>query len=445
MRITPNTSSTSRRSEPETLILGGGMTGLAAGWASGLPVYEAEAAPGGICSSYYVRPGSQERLHQPPGDGEADRFEVGGGHWIFGGDPAVLRFIGKLAPAKSYPRTSSVFFPEQNLYVPYPLQNHLGYLSKGVRTAALLEILTAPKSPFRTMQEWLAQAFGSTLTDSFFGPFHELYTAGLWKRIAPQDPYKSPVDVPLVIRGASEATPPVGYNTSYLYPQDGLNVLAQGMAKRCDVRYGKRVTRVEVRSKEVFFEDATAVRYESLLSTLPLNKMLDMTGLKPAEEPDPYTSVLVLNVGGVRGARCPKDHWLYLPGSRAGFHRVGFYSNVDVSFLPRSSQASNNRVSIYVERACPAGQKPSPDAVAEYSATTVRELQDWGFIKDVEVADPTWIDVAYTWSWPGSKWREAALRALSEQDIIMVGRNARWIFQGIADSIRDGLFVGASA
>jgi len=39
------------------LILGAGMTGLAAGYASGLPVYEAAEWPGGICSSYCVRPG----------------------------------------------------------------------------------------------------------------------------------------------------------------------------------------------------------------------------------------------------------------------------------------------------------------------------------------------------------------------------------------------------
>jgi hypothetical protein len=59
--------------ESPVAILGGGMTGLAAGWASGLPVYEAEEAPGGICSSYYIRPGTQERLHQPPPDDEAYR------------------------------------------------------------------------------------------------------------------------------------------------------------------------------------------------------------------------------------------------------------------------------------------------------------------------------------------------------------------------------------
>ena len=174
-------STTRETSETPIAILGGGMTGLAAGWASGLPVLEAEEAPGGICSSYYLRPGTQQRLPQPPPDGEAYRFEIGGGHWIFGGDPAVLRLIRTLAPTAAYERKSSVFFPDQNLYVPYPLQNHLGHLSKELRTRALVEILTTAKGKFRTMADWIVQSFGPTLTESFFGPFHELYTAGLWK------------------------------------------------------------------------------------------------------------------------------------------------------------------------------------------------------------------------------------------------------------------------
>jgi protoporphyrinogen oxidase len=343
-----------------------------------------------------------------------------------------------------YERKSSVFFPQQNLYVPYPLQNHLGYLDKDLRGKALVEILTSPKGRFRTMAEWMAQSFGATLTEAFFGPFHEFYTAGLWKRIAPQDPDKSPINTALVIRGAFEATPPIGYNASYLYPREGLNTLARRLAQGCDVRYGKRVARVDVPNKTVVFQDGSSVAYESLLSTLPLNKMVELTGLKIEEEPDPHTSVLVLNIGGVRGEQCPDDHWLYLPGSRSGFFRVGFYSNVDVSFLPRSARASHDRVSIYVERAYVGGQRPTPEVIREYSGAAVRELQQWGFLGHAEVVDPIWIDVAYTWSWPGSKWRATALKVLEGQDIQMVGRYARWIFQGIADSIRDGLYVGAA-
>ncbi len=421
------------------------MTGLAAGWASGSPVYEADKAPGGICSSYYVRPGSRERLRQPPENGEAYRFEIGGGHWIWGADPAVLRFMRQLAAVNRYPRRSSVFFPDCNLYVPFPLQNNLRYLSEAVRVKVLTEVLTPPTSEPRTMAEWLSQTFGQTLTEMFFGPFHEVYTAGLWKEIAPQDGFKSPIDRTLVIRGALEAIPPAGYNTTFIYPRQGLNALAQQMADRCDMHYGKRVVRIDLEGKEVFLADGSTACYNLLISTLPLNKMLEMTGVRLKEDSDPYTSVFVLNIGATRGPRCPEDHWIYVPRSKAGFHRVGFYSNVDSAFLPTSSQAVRDRVSIYVEKAYPGGQRPSPEEVAACSDTTVKELCEWGFVASAEVVDPTWIDVAYTWSWPGSNWRVTALKALEERDVIMVGRYGRWVCQGIADSIRDGFFVGAAA
>jgi len=41
--------------------------------------------------------------------------------------------------------------------------------------------------------------------------------------------------------------------------------------------------------------------------------------------------------------------------------------------------------------------------------------------------------------WPGSTWRKKAISALQEAGIEAIGRYARWHFQGIADSIRDGL------
>jgi len=158
--------------------------------------------------------------------------------------------------------------------------------------------------------------------------------------------------------------------------------------------------------------------------------------------PDPYTSVLVLNIGAKRGNQCPDDHWLYHPTSVSGFHRVGFYSNVDASFLPTSSRKKLERVSIYVERAYPGGKEPSEQEKISSAETVVKELQQWKFITDVEVIDPTWIDVAYTWQYPGSNWQEQAIRALAEHGIYQIGRYGRWKFQGIADSIKEGLFWG---
>src|SRR5208282_195224 len=62
------------------LILGGGVTGLAAGVASAFPIFEATEVPGGICSSYYMRPGDHQRLMRAPAGADAYRFEIGGGH-----------------------------------------------------------------------------------------------------------------------------------------------------------------------------------------------------------------------------------------------------------------------------------------------------------------------------------------------------------------------------
>jgi protoporphyrinogen oxidase len=427
------------------MVLGAGVTGLAAGWASGLPVFEAEDVPGGICSSYYVRPGDVQRFASGPSDDEAYRFEVGGGHWIFGGDPAVLRFIERLTPVKRYQRRSAVYFPEKDLVVPYPLQNHLRYLGKEIAARVLQEIVggAGSRGEAVTMADWLRAKFGPTLYELFFKPFHELYTAGLLRQIAPQDSYKTPVDLSLVIQGAFHGVPEVGYNSTFLYPQEGLNVLAQRMATRCQVHYCKRVVRIDVTSREVHFDDGTSVPYGELISTLPLNRVMEMTGLDVGERADPATSVLVVNIGAVKGPKCPSEHWLYIPRSRAGFHRVGFYSAVDPSFLPVSARKQQDRVSLYVEKAYQEGARPADHEITLFASEVVRELQEWGWITEVEVVDPTWIDVAYTWSWPGSAWRAKAIKALERHGVYQVGRYARWAFQGIADSMKEGFVAGS--
>jgi len=426
------------------MILGAGMTGLAAAWTSGFPVYEAEETPGGICSSYYVKPGDSKRLHLEPEDGEAYRFEIGGGHWIFGGDSILLEFIKSLTPLKFYHRKSSVFFPEEEKYAPYPIQNHLAYMDKDFAVKAIEEMVNAPRSRPQTMAQWLTQSFGASLAEKFFNPFHELYTANLYGSIAPQDAYKSPVDIELVIKGAFDKTPAVGYNATFVYPEKGLNTLALNMAEKCKIHYGKRAVKINAGAKEVLFSDGTTAKYHTLISTLPLDLMLKLSGISLDMKPDPYTSVLVLNIGATKGGKCPDDQWLYIPRSKTGFHRVGFYDNVDVSFLPHSAREAHNRVSIYVEKAFKGGEKPSDNEIARYSRAAAEELIDWGFIEKVEVNDPTWIDAAYTWSWPGSKWTNTAIKELEKKGIYQAGRYGRWVFQGIAASIKEGLFIGTA-
>ena len=427
----------------KNFILGAGMTGLAAGHASGLDVYEARHSPGGICSSYYLRPDSTEHLASAPTDGEVYRFEIGGGHWIFGDDRRALNLIESLVPVRRYTRNSGVYFPADGRLVPYPLQNHLRCLPATTAAKALAE-MTKPAGPFVTMHDWLAVNFGSTLCRLFFWPFHQLYTAGLADRIAPQDAFKSPLDLAQIRAGACSDVQPAGYNATFVYPSHGLDHLARKLAADCRVHYGKGVTAIDPAARTVVFSDGSRRPYHRLATTLPLNQMMQMTGLETGVDPDPFTSVLVVNIGARIGKKCPKAHWLYIPTCKSGFHRVGFYSNVDASFLPLSSRQAEDRVAIYVEKAFVGGEKPPKAEMARQVQAIVDELQRFGFIGTPEVVDPTWIEVAYTWSWPGSKWKDQSMGILRQAGIEPIGRYGQWNFQGIAASISDGLRAGAA-
>jgi protoporphyrinogen oxidase len=418
------------------------MTGLAAGITSGFPVLERLDHPGGICASY-----ERDGYH----------FELGGGHWIFGGDSVVRRLLSSASELRSYRRRSAVLFlggrectrDLRNLVVPYPIQENLFALPKEIREAALAEILKGAQrdSAASTMAAWLEQQFGPTLCRIFFNPFHERYTAGLFREITPQDAYKSPIDKARVRRGAEHENGDAGYNATFLYPARGLDVTSEWLAERCDIRYGTAVARLDSRTRAIELSDGRTHSYETVVATAPLNRTVEMAGLAGQVGPaDPYTSVMVLNLG-VTLADTPLArngfHWLYIPDSHSGFHRIGYYSNVDALFLPEEHRNAPGRGSLYVETAFQGGQRPSPEATQVLVTAIIGELQLSGLIDKVEAADPTWVDVAYTWRRPGSDWVARATAACQECGIEPAGRYGRWSFQGIAASLKEGLLLGS--
>ncbi|MFH1394587.1 MAG: FAD-dependent oxidoreductase [Candidatus Omnitrophota bacterium] len=424
----------------KVFVLGAGITGLSAGISTKNRIYEARQLPGGICASYYMNAhGEKTYLRQ---NEESYRFEIGGGHWIFGADDLVLRFIKNLSPVKKYKRNSAVYFSDRNLYVPYPLQNHLNYLPKNIAQKALKEIMQADHGkPVIFMSQWLERHFGNTMCELFFFPYHALYTAGLFTKIEPQDQYKTPLDIEHIIKGYAGKTPQVGYNATFVYPKAGLDDLIKRMAAKCNINYNKEVAAIDLKGKEVFFQDGGSSKYEALISSIPLNQVVKLAGIKTFATEPPYTSALVINIGAKKGIRCPNYHWLYVPKNKSGFHRVGFYSNVDNSFLPKSSRKDNNIVSLYVEKTYLPSKKPKRAALKKICKDIVTELKEWEFIADTEIIDPVWIETAYTWSYPDSDWKQKTTELLRQNHVCPVGRYGLWEFQGIAQSIRDGLVL----
>lgn len=374
-----------------TLILGAGVTGLAASLDSGAVIIEAADQPGGICRSYYIAAGGQSG--EARDKTQSFRFEIGGGHWVFGADEELQRLLSGLCSWRSYERRAAVFFPDTRQMIPFPLQYHLGHLPAGLGRQVLREIEQPKTKPSATLAGWLEQTFGSTLFQLFFSPFNSLYTAGLFTEVAPENEYKNPLDLSLAARSLEADTSPAGYNVAFLYPEGGLDRFCDALAVRSNLRLRERVVRVDCRAKRVLLDGGSSTGYENLISTLPLDHMLRITGIEICEEPDPATSVLVLNLGCVRGPQCPDQHWVYVPQSRSGFHRLGFYSNVDSSFL---SEEGEGLVSLYVERAFRRGRRPPPAEETAYLAGVADELREWGWIDSLLVASPSWVETAYT-------------------------------------------------
>jgi protoporphyrinogen oxidase len=409
-------------------ILGAGPTGLGVGLSTGLPILEAADEPGGICRSYFLSRCGQMVRFGDPDQAEVYRFERGGGHWIFGLDESTKVRLAPFTEFDEHTRDAAVYFPDSNTFVPYPIQDHANSLP----IPSVSDSRLATDSPTGSLSAWLMDRFGRTLCERFFFPFHHLYTAGLADTVAPQDTYKSPEQ-------AASRPRPAGYNSTFATPRAGLNALFDGIAATCDVRYRHRLVRIDPQQRRMSFADGTTRHYRRLYSTLPLDAMMGLTGLTPPCRSDPSLSVQVLNIGGTRGANTPKHHWLYLPTSRSGFHRVGFYSNILQDSLPASVRGCGTHVSLYVEFCTRPGTAPTWTP-----AEVIRELADWQLLKDVEVADLSTVDTGYTWSWIDSPWRDAALRHLENLGIIQAGRYARWRFQGMVESFIEGLTLGES-
>jgi protoporphyrinogen oxidase len=425
----------------DTLVLGAGMSGLGAALSLRVPAYEGESKPGGLCYSRYVDETGTPRDPARQDVSACFRFEPAGGHWLFGMNAVRLARLAPYAEFRSYARRAAVFFPDSGRFVPYPLQEHLHGFEPALRKRILAEILAdlpRPAGRAATLKDWLLLHFGETLCELFFFPFHERYTAGLYSEIGPQDAYKSPLDRERIERGARESAASAGYNAAFHYPRHGLDHLVRALSSACQIHFGHRVQRVQLNRRVVQFAHGEELAYQRLVSSIPLHHMATLCELSSPARPDPATAVLVVNIAARVGRAPPPYHWVYVPNSRSGVHRVGYYSHVDRSFLPRRYASGGEVVSVYAERSYPSGQRPGAARLALAAHAIVEELRSWGFIGEPIVVQPSFTDPAYTWAWPESTWAADTQRQLHDAGVRQIGRYGSWRFQGVVDSFEQG-------
>ncbi|HEV8702722.1 MAG TPA: FAD-dependent oxidoreductase [Candidatus Polarisedimenticolia bacterium] len=420
------------------VILGAGLTGLSAAYHLRTPsvVLEREREVGGLA-----------RTHSENGF----TFDCTG-HLLHLRDPRVQSLVDAILPGAFARHERRAMIYSNKVFTPYPFQANLhglppevvqecvgGFVEALVRRAAEGE----PDMTQLTFREWASRTFGAGIARHFMVP----YNTKLWRTdldeiecgwvswSIPRPALKEVLD------GAFGATVRgLGYNPVFLYPRrGGISALPEALARRgTEVRLNETVEAVDARARVVRLAGGREVRYEALVSTLPLDHLLRITRGLDGGLPEVgarLRAVRVLNISlGVDRDPISGAHWIYFPEPEFSFYRVGFPANLSPSLAPRGCS------SLYVERSL---LRDEPFEEDEVVGAAVDDLRRAGILwkgdrvvyRRVQVLDPAY--VIYDRFRAGSLPR--VHETLQAAGIHSAGRFGSWEYSSMEGAIQAGM------
>lgn len=375
-------SACSASKPPRIVILGAGPTGLGAAWrlqelgCDSWELFEAQPHPGGLSSSVTDRNGFMWDLgvhvihsHYPYFDGVLD--EALPGAWV------------------EHIRESWIWLREQ--LVPYPLQHNIWRLAEEDQRACLAGLREAGRSgrdkPPGDFAQWVLQQFGRGLADVFLFPYNrkawaceprEMGVHWVAERVAPVDPAE-------VLQSARRREDRVswGPNAVFRFPRrGGTGVIWNALFERLAGprrHLGRQAVCIRPTARTVEFADGTTAAYDTLISTMPLDRLLAILAerpeLKEAAAPLRYSSLHVIGIGmaGQVPEALKAKSWIYFPQPDVPFHRVTVFSN----YAPQSVPEPGRQWSLLAEVSEPQGE---PGDTARVVRTTIDALRKVGAI-----------------------------------------------------------------
>ena len=287
--------------------------------------------------------------------------------------------------------------------------------------------------PPRNFKEFIYKVWGAGIARHFAIPYNqklwavpleEMETSWLGGRVPLPD-------LEEMIEGAlSPVGKPMGPNARFGYPlEGGFQALMDGFLPHLkgELRLNTRVTRVSPKHRTATFADGTSVRYEHLLSTMPLPKLVALAGdevpasIQAAARALRHVSVRCVNIGVGRPDITDK-HWIYYPEETV-FHRIFVQGNASPHCNPPGGFGFTCEITY-------SPSKPLPCEGDELIRRCIADAIAVGFIRE---DDPIWaanqvdLPVAYVVYDHGRAENVERIRAwLAEHDILLAGRYSEW-------------------
>jgi protoporphyrinogen oxidase len=329
-------------SQSRVVILGSGPTGLGAAYRlkelghEHFHVYDRDEKVGGLATSYT--------------DPQGFVWDIGG-HVQF----SHYQYFDKLMVAAlgdrwlHHERESWVWM--DNRFVPYPFQNNIRYLSPELRWKCIQGLVQLYKQPFqgrpKNFGEWIQATFGPGLGEVFMVP----YNFKVWAYPAEEMDYNwigervAVTDLERVLFNVLHEKDDLswGPNNRFQFPQyGGTGGIWEGVADlvgRENITLRKKAVRIDAEAKRVHFSDGAYADYDVLISTLPIDRLVDAAGLEHLKEPASrlkYSSSNIIGIGlsGKPPEDLKKKCWMYFPEGNCPFYRVTVFSNYSPNNVP---------------------------------------------------------------------------------------------------------------
>jgi len=385
---------------PKVLILGGGLTGLIS--AEILKEYspiiiEKSDSVGGMAKTFR----------------EGPFFFEYGGHYLHFQQEDSFEFFKKFSGNLLRRERNSYVYLEGK-FVRYPVQIFFPEAFPLYKKQVLKE-QKDKKIDKTNYYTYLKTSFGDILFEKFFYPYNKKF----WKtELMEMDPKWSERYIPQTDEEKiKNPTDNVGYNKVFYYPKNGIGELAQNLAKGKEIHLKTKVKSINIKEKIVHTNKGN-FEYDFLVSTIPLEKLVVLSELGSYKMD--FLSIIVLNIG-LRGEMERDFNWLYLPGDKTPFFRVGKY------ILPES----DGLFGLYFELSHK-GAYPNIKILFKEA----RNLMDSLGIKG-KAAKALFLNLKY--AYPVIKLKEKIyiemlLEQLENHTIFPAGRMGRWKYLTMEDS-----------
>jgi protoporphyrinogen oxidase len=385
-------------SHKDAFILGGGLTGLSAGYIltrAGLKVqvFESDSTVGGLSKTI---------------EQNGFRFDLGG-HRFFSKNTKTNAFVRDLMDGEllSVHRTSKIYM--HNKFFDYPLKPLNAMFGLGIPTT--LQIMTdygfekvqglIKKRRHISLEDWVVSNFGRTMFDIYFREYSEkvwgiecskISAEWVAQRIRGLSLAKAVKNAFFKFTGKDIPT----LADRFIYPELGIGRISERLkeeiGKGNEVFTDTKVERINHSNSRV---DSIVVKNHShtsvmhgkeFISSLPMTKLVNMLHpLPPADVRDAASKLkfrdLVVVALMIDRRRVTDQTWIYIPEQKIPFGRIHEPTNWSEKMAPEGKTV------IVMEFFSFIGDKIWNETDERLALITIENLENLGFIKKHEVID----------------------------------------------------------